>query len=689
MKENLQKKVSCFVAILTLLLLIFPAGFKAQIESQSSVLITTTPYAFSASSGNFTYLTGGTGVSSIQVDSGYSGALPIGFSFKFGCQDYTQVYASSHGTLSFEGGNPGFSNSIEPPSSRKFLAPFWADLDGRQGTASYVTSGTAPNRVFTMEWRNWKRYGSSVPNRNISFQVKLYEGTNVIQYIYKQELASSTSPKVSIGLFYGDHNNNKRWLDNASSSPTASSVQSSDLNRPATNQVYTFTRDGNSCTTLCMGRTTLNNSGGTKETDGLRIIMTGAGNIQIVKNGKGQIFGPDDRLFYGTSKPYSAPALYTAHGLVLGIGQTQYTTGTLKASYGFTDGGRLTIVSNTCQGDTGPDTDGIERNKIRLKATKNGRDYFLNVYYYYRSPETFMTIDYEVEIPAGNTELVKVAHGLDTALDGGDMGPGFVTGQAPYYTVGVQKKGSYEAFQYVSGTPWSGYFSDFQHKMNNGIGGDLIFKNWIEPSYSDNAMGISLNFGKDSGTYNSISKVIFNCNAEVAPVLRQTSVPCGSGSVNLNSFVVPLNPNPHNLVPMWRDSTGAEVADPTSVSKAGVYTVSYRDTVNSCDSPPSTFTITGVCVVTTCTKPASTATPTAFTKMGMSGYSSLQKDWPAKIPNGFIALESGFNGLVITRTVPGKITDPVAGMLIYDTSKNCFSLYNGTSWKCIEKSCND
>ncbi|MBT2621846.1 hypothetical protein [Chryseobacterium sp. ISL-6] len=687
MKENLQKKVSCFVAILTLLLLIFPTGLKAQ-ESQNWMANTTTPYAFSASSGSFTYLTGGTGVSSIQVDTGFSGALPIGFSFKFGCKDYTQVYASSDGTLSFEGGSPYSSNNNEPLSWKRFLAPFWADLDGRLGKASYATSGTAPNRVFTMEWRDWKRYGSGFYDKNISFQVKLYEETNEIKYIYKQEFASGSPSGLSIGLFYGSDSSHKRWLNNASSSPTASSTQSSDLNRPATNQVYAFTPGDNNCTIVCSGRTTLNNSGGTKGTDGLRVIMTGAGNIQIVRNGTGQIYKSDDRLDSGTSSPYSVPG--TTHGLILGIGGTQYTTGTLKASSGFTDGGRLTIVSNTCQEDTGPDADGIERNKIRLRATKNGRDYFLNVYYYYRSPETFMTVDYEVEIPVGNTELVKVAHGWDTYLNGGDSGPGFVTGQAPYYTMGVQKQGSYEAFQYVSGTPWSGYYSANYFALNSNLDNDLAYKNVINSNpNTDNGMGISLNFGKDSGTYNSINKVIFKCNAETRPVLRQTSVPCGSGSINLNSFVVPLNPNPHNLILMWRDSTGAEVANPTSVSKAGVYTVTYRDTVNSCDSPPSTFTITGVCVVTTCTKPASTATPTAFTKMGMSGYSSLQKDWPAKIPNGFIALESGFNGLVITRTVPGKITDPVAGMLIYDTSKNCFSLYNGTSWKCIEKSCND
>jgi hypothetical protein len=689
-KRNLQKKVNGLMAII-LLFLIFPSALKAQ-EPQN-VIISYTPYAFSASSGSFTYLTGGTSVSSIQADGEYSGALPIGFSFKFGCQNYTQVYASSDGTLSFAGGSPGESNSGIPYYSLKFLAPFWSDLHGGSGRASYATSGTAPNRVFTMEWRDWQRNGAA-PVKNMSFQVKLYEGTNVIQYVYKQEIPVVTRVQdVSIGLFDGANPPNtikQRWLDNSSAFPTVSSTKTSNIStRPATNQMYTFTPDNNSCAITCIGRTTLNDTGGNNDAGGLKVIMTGAGNIQIVRNGRGQIFRDYDWVNSGSSNVYVVPG--TKHGLVLGIGNTQYTTGTLDASSGFTNGGKLTVVSNTCQGDTGPDANGIERNKIRLKATKNGLDYYLNVYYSYKRPETFITIDYEVEIPVGNTEEVKLAHGWDTYLAGGDQGPGFVTGKAPYYTMGVQKVGSYEAFQYVSGTPWNGYFSAHYGYLSSDLSGNLIFKNTIDPNPgTDNGMGISMSFGKNSGTYNSINKVIFKCNAQTAPVLTKTSTPCGNGAVNLNSFVVPLAPNPYNLVLVWRDSTGAEVANPTNVNQAGTYTAAYRDTVNSCESPLATFTITGTCViVATCTKPASTATPTAFTKMGTTNYSTIQKDWPAKIPNGFIVLESASEGLVITRTTPDKITQPIEGMMIYDISKNCFSLYNGSSWKCIERSCNN
>lgn len=67
--------------------------------------------------------------------------------------------------------------------------------------------------------------------------------------------------------------------------------------------------------------------------------------------------------------------------------------------------------------------------------------------------------------------------------------------------------------------------------------------------------------------------------------------------------------------------------------------------------------------------------------------------WPKNVPNGYLVLEAGKKGLVLTRTTPEAIgaTNWVKGMIIFDTSadKKCISIYNGTEWKCIERACND
>lgn len=97
----------------------------------------------------------------------------------------------------------------------------------------------------------------------------------------------------------------------------------------------------------------------------------------------------------------------------------------------------------------------------------------------------------------------------------------------------------------------------------------------------------------------------------------------------------------------------------------------------------------GTNLQTYCTKDPATGTPNSMTKFGITDHTGLQANWPGIIPNGFIALESRNKGLVITRTTAGSIAVPVEGMLIFDTADNCFKLYNGTSWNCIVRSCNE
>lgn len=90
-----------------------------------------------------------------------------------------------------------------------------------------------------------------------------------------------------------------------------------------------------------------------------------------------------------------------------------------------------------------------------------------------------------------------------------------------------------------------------------------------------------------------------------------------------------------------------------------------------------------------CTKDPAIGTPNSATKFGITGHTGFQANWPAIIPNGFIALESTNKGFVITRTTAANIAVPVEGMLIFDTADNCIKLYNGTSWNCIVRSCNE
>ncbi|MDQ1803399.1 hypothetical protein RAH57_05325 [Chryseobacterium sp. CKR4-1] len=105
--------------------------------------------------------------------------------------------------------------------------------------------------------------------------------------------------------------------------------------------------------------------------------------------------------------------------------------------------------------------------------------------------------------------------------------------------------------------------------------------------------------------------------------------------------------------------------------------------------PANKYFTFGTNIQTYCTKDPVTGTPNSMTKFGITGLREILPNWPTNIPNGFIALESKDKGFVITRTTSASIAVPVEGMLIFDTTDNCFKLYNGTSWNCIIRSCND
>jgi hypothetical protein len=64
------------------------------------------------------------------------------------------------------------------------LAPWWDHLLADGSTSiSYKTTGTAPNRVFTAEYSGILSYNSGSDSR-LTFEVKLYESINVIEFYY-------------------------------------------------------------------------------------------------------------------------------------------------------------------------------------------------------------------------------------------------------------------------------------------------------------------------------------------------------------------------------------------------------------------------------------------------------------------------------------------------------------------------
>ena len=163
-------------------------------------------YTWTQPAGTFTTITGGSGtvvITAVGVDDNSYGALPIGFTFNFDGTDNTQFGLNANGWISMGSTTP--TNSYTPISSgitRNVISVIAQDLLGNAtGRIEYQTSGTAPNRVLTVQWSNWAFYNGGVVDGSVmNFQIKLFETSNNIQFIWGTNTASALSYITQVGL---------------------------------------------------------------------------------------------------------------------------------------------------------------------------------------------------------------------------------------------------------------------------------------------------------------------------------------------------------------------------------------------------------------------------------------------------------------------------------------------------------
>lgn len=133
--------------------------------------------------------------------------LPIGFSFSFYGSNYTNVTVSSNGNLQFTTNNTAYSNTcpLPDPTLGRMIAPFWDDLYPPGGGGIYYSlTGSAPNRVFTVEWRNIEHYPGTASG--VTFEVQLEETTNEIYVLYQDTSFGSgedDGASASVGIQNG------------------------------------------------------------------------------------------------------------------------------------------------------------------------------------------------------------------------------------------------------------------------------------------------------------------------------------------------------------------------------------------------------------------------------------------------------------------------------------------------------
>ena len=95
-------------------------------------------------------------------------------------QTFTSINLSSNGNAQFTTTDTTFTNQCLPWTSHNYtIYPYWDDLYLVNSGFGIFTSisGTAPNRIFNIEWRSQYFPGSGSAN----FELRLYEGQSTLR----------------------------------------------------------------------------------------------------------------------------------------------------------------------------------------------------------------------------------------------------------------------------------------------------------------------------------------------------------------------------------------------------------------------------------------------------------------------------------------------------------------------------
>lgn len=211
-------------------------------------------YSFESSNATYSSITGtraiaGTTTSTFGTfdESRTAGPLPIGFNFVFDCTTYTQFTVATSGYMILGTTTYGTtSNDLDGSGAYPVIAPFWDHQHMYDGSCNpsisptigvyYQTTGSAPNRVLTVEWRTQLNSSGTYYWYNcangplLRYTVRLTEGTNRIEFHYGF-LYPSLTTSASIGIAAGSTN----FLSITPGSSSPSSTTSNDnVNLPST-----------------------------------------------------------------------------------------------------------------------------------------------------------------------------------------------------------------------------------------------------------------------------------------------------------------------------------------------------------------------------------------------------------------------------------------------------------------------
>ena len=165
------RNVTSIVALLAAFFLIGVSSVQANPASRTVGVV----------AGTYTEINGGTVIYSSASPSWFTlgeTTVTLPFQFNYGGVLYTDVVVNPGGWASF-GGSAGVTASplTATTTAAGILSAMGTQLAaGTGGDVTVLVTGTAPNRIATMQWRNaTRRYADGIARDNYNFQIRIWE----------------------------------------------------------------------------------------------------------------------------------------------------------------------------------------------------------------------------------------------------------------------------------------------------------------------------------------------------------------------------------------------------------------------------------------------------------------------------------------------------------------------------------
>lgn len=225
--------------------------FIALLSGWSTSFAQVSTYTFGQSTGTYTPISGGTVLGVPTNDDTNFNGLPIGFTFWYNGQPYTQFSVNSNGFIAMGASVISTYTAISSGSTNNIIAAQNFDSQGEAitGDLQYLTIGSAPNRTLVVQWTNYDKYSSGSNTGVLNYQIRLNEADYSVQIMYGAQTPTSLSYTTQVGLrgnSNADYNNRQvisggSWASSTAGASNAATCVWEAGTVPSSGLTYTWT----------------------------------------------------------------------------------------------------------------------------------------------------------------------------------------------------------------------------------------------------------------------------------------------------------------------------------------------------------------------------------------------------------------------------------------------------------------